>query len=725
MKKIYLYPILIFLAMSLSIGCFKDLDTVPIDEDILTSETFYRQPGAYKAVLAKIYAGLAVTGQQGPAGQGDLGGIDEGFSSYLRQYWYQQELTTDEALVGWNDETIKDFHSQSWTPSDVFINAFYNRVFYQIGVCNEFIRQTSNEALDRRGTDATLKQEVESYRNEARFMRALSYWHALDEFRNVPFVTEEDGVGVFNPKQIQAAELYAYIESELLDVENKIVAVRANEYGRADQGAVWMLLAKLYLNANQYISQEKYTECLTYCEKLISAGYSMEPEFEHLFLADNHNSNEIIFPITFDGINTQTWGGTTFIIRAGIGGELDPAASGVTNGWGGTRTTKQIVNLFGEIGGTIYPFTPRTDLPQVYIPGTYQGNDPTNSDFALAKGDGDDSYEGHQYFTDANTSFLFAPNPTLSFVYGDNGADGTLEIAGDPIVAGEAGYYFISVNTQQKSYTLERRDWSVTGSAIGQETNLEWDEDLGQLKLSLNVLPGELYFRANGSDDINLGDTDLDGILEYNGAPLTIQEAGPVEIILDLRKRNYIYQVSSLSYDRRGIFGTKGQSLEIDDVADFNHGYAILKFKNVNADGTPGSNSEFPDTDFPMFRLGDVYLMAAEAILRGAGGGAKADAVSYFNTVRSRAFKSTLANITEEQLSLSEILDERARELMWEAHRRTDLIRFGKFSDSDYLWAWKGGIKEGKAVESYRDVFPIPVKDLNNNPNLEQNDGYN
>jgi len=170
MKNIISKIILFFLVFTTANSCFKDLDTVPIDKDILTSEVFYTQDGAYRAVLAKIYAGLATTGQEGPAGQGDLGGIDEGFSSYLRQYWYQQELTTDEAVVGWADATIKDFHYMKWTPADVFINAFYNRIFYQIGICNEFLRQTSVEALDRRNTSDALRKEIEEYQYEARFM---------------------------------------------------------------------------------------------------------------------------------------------------------------------------------------------------------------------------------------------------------------------------------------------------------------------------------------------------------------------------------------------------------------------------------------------------------------------------------------------------------------------------------------------------------------------------
>ncbi len=724
MKNIISKILLLGLLFTTANSCFKDLDTVPLDEDILTSEVFFAKDGAYRSVLAKIYAGLATTGQEGPAGQGDLGGIDEGFSSYLRQYWYQQELTTDEAVVGWADATIKDFHDMDWTPADVFINAFYNRVFYQIGICNEFLRQTSDEALDRRGTSEALRKEIKEYQYEARFMRALSYWHALDEFRNVPFITEQDAVGAFNPKRIEAKDLFKYIESELLDIEDKIAPVRTNEYARADQGAVWMLLAKLYLNAKQYIGEDKYTECLTYSKKIINGGYTLEPEFAHLFLADNDHNDEVIFPIAFDGLNTQTWGGTTFIIRAGLGGNLNPLeGSGVKNGWQGTRTTRQIVEKFGEIGGVIIDFHQRTSYPQVYIPGSYMG-DTISTDFALTDSDKDKIYKGYQYFKEDNSSFVIAPYPSLNPAYGDSDGDGKLEFGGDPLVIEKAGFYYIEFNNNDKTYKIEKRDWTATGSALSEDVPFVYDEDLNMLKASANLNEGELYFKANNSEQITLSDGNADGILEENGNHLTIAQSGPVEIFLDLRKEDFIYKIASTSYDRRGIFGTNGQSLDINDISDFNQGYAVLKFKNITSTGEKGSNSEFPDTDFPLFRLADAYLMASEAILRGASGGTKADAVNYFNKIRSRAYQSNLANLDENTLNLQEILDERAREFMWEAQRRTDLIRFGQFTTDKYLWQWKGGVKEGQAVENYRRVFPIPAKDINNNPNLVQNEGY-
>lgn len=723
MKTYINHSVLILVLIIFSSSCFKDLNTIPLDKDITTAATVYDDPESYRQVLAKLYAGLAVSGQQGPAGQADIAGIDEGFGQYLRGFWYHQELSTDEAIIGWNDQTIKDFHSQTWSADDGFIFAFYSRIFYQIAQCNEFLRQTSDEKLNDRGVDSSLKEKIYSYRNEARFLRALSYWHALDIFQNVPFVTEEDPIGSFFPIQSNANDLFTYIESELLDISDKIAPPRSNEYGRADAAAVWTLLAKLYLNAEVYIGTGKYNECLEYSQKVLNSGYSLEQEYQNLFLADNHNTNEIIFPVAFDGVHTRTWGGMTFIISAAIGGSMDPKESGVSSGWGGTRTTRQMVEKFGEIGGVISDFHDRKNYAQVYIPGSYMG-DTISTDYAITDADGDRIYQGYQYFENDNTTFLIAPNPTLSFVYGDIGADGTMEIGGDPLVAGDAGFYYIEYNANDKTYKIEKRDWAASGTALVNDVPFVWDPEIEMLKLDAELVSGDLFFKANGDDNIVLGDNNADGVLTHGGNVINIVDGGPVEIFLDLRKEEFIYKIASTSYDRRALFYSEGQNIDINDVSLFTDGYTMNKFKNITSKGEKGSDTQFPDTDFPMFRLADVYLMASEAILRGANNGSLSDAADYFNTVRSRAFKSTLANLSESQLNLQEILDERARELSWEGTRRTDLVRFGQFTDGDYLWQWKGGVKEGLKVESYRDIYPIPSADLSNNPNLVQNPGY-
>jgi len=527
MKKI-LSILLVFAGLVLFVtSCVKDLDTVPLDEDVTTAANVFDDPASYKEVLAKLYAGLAVSGQEGPAGNGDISGIDEGFGQYLRGWWYHQELPTDEAVIGWNDQTIKDFHYLSWGSSDVFISAMYYRIFYQISACNEYIRETSDGKLDERGVTGELRTQVEYYRAEARFLRALSYWHAMDLFGNVPFVTEKDAVGAFFPEQISRAKLFEYVESELLDIEGKLLPPQS-EYARADQAAAWSVLAKIYLNAEVYAGVNKYAECVAYCNKIIAAGYSLNDNYKNLFLADNdQNNNEVIFAIAFDGDKTRTYGGTNFIIHAAIGGDMNPADFGFGGGWGGTRTTSAFVNKFAD-------------------------------------------------------------------------------------------------------------------------------------------------------------------------------ETGATDV--------------------RAMFFTSGQNKEIVNMGEFTEGYAITKWKNVTSTGSGGKSVDFPDTDFPVFRLADIYLMYAEAAVR--GGGDIATGLGYVNQIRERAYGNTNGNITAGQLTLDFVLDERARELYGECHRRTDLVRFGKFTTADYLWPWKGNVAEGREVADKFNLFPIPASDIGANPNLDQNTGY-
>jgi hypothetical protein len=720
-------------------GCFKDLDTVPLDPQEITSATVYNDPQAYKQVLAKLYAGFAVSGQQGPAGQPDISGIDEGFGQYLRGFWYHQELSTDEALIGWNDQTIKDFHGQTWTSIDGFIYAFYSRVFYQIALANEFIRETSDVKLNERNVPESLRADIRRFRAEARFLRALSYWHGLDLFRNTPFATEDDLIGTFTPRRIEGPALFDYIEKEVKAIETELATARSNEYGRADQAAAWMLLAKLYLNAEVYGKGNRYADCLTYCQKMLSAGYQLSPSYNLLFMADNDVNpakEEIIFPINFDGNNTRTWGGMTFIIHAGVGGSMDPLDSGIDNGWGGIRTTKEFVGKFpADLTGLLTDFNLGQTLkyPSIYVPNTFIGFDTiarsqrigatstTSTDPNFRR------FEGHVYFNTNNSEFLFYQVPDPSFPpLGDNNLDGKLETGGARIPVAEAGLYFIKadlVTASNRTYSIEKRTWALTGSATdGIDLPMTFVPETRTLIYSGSLKGGSFRFRANQNNSTLLGDTGADGILESQGSAINIPEDGEYDIYLDIDRPDYTYRIKSNKFDRRAMFYTKGQSLEIDDLSRFPEGYAIRKFINITSTGSIGKNLTFPDTDFPMFRLADVYLMAAEAILRNNGD--KSLALQYVNAVRQRAYEGVAGHISMGELTLDFILDERARELYWECHRRTDLVRFGQFADGNYRWAWKGGVRDGATVAPFRNIYPIPAQDLNANSNLRQNPGY-
>ncbi len=710
-------------------SCFKDLDTVPTDKDELTSAAVYEDPANYKKVLARLYAGLSVTGQQGPAGQPDISGIDEGFGQYLRMYWYLQELSTDAAVIGWNDATIKDFHNQSWSSSDGFIFAAYSRIFYQVSICNEFLRETTDAKLDSRNVDAGLRAEIQTFRAEARFLRALSYYHALDLFRNVPFVTEEDPVGAFFPEQISKDDLYNWLETELKEVETLLAAPRSNEYGRADQAAAWMLLAKLYLNAEVYTGKSQYTDAVTYSKKVIDAGYTLEPNYAHLFMADNHKSKEIIFPITFDGTYTRTYGGMTFLVHAPVGGSMNPADFGIDGGWGGLRTTSAIVNKYpapGSGGSVIVTPNPgNTSYPVLNVPGSYQGWDPALATTVMTSPGSDDVYQGYFYF-EAGTKFKFALG-SWDTNWGDDGNDGTLDAGGADIAVAEEGFYKIDADLNALTYTIVKTNWGLIGSSTpngwDSDMDMTYDADENAWIITADLVAGEIKFRANDDWAINYGDTGANAILDAGGDNIAIAQNGTYLIKMYLDRPDYTYYIEKFATesDTRNMFYTNGQTLEIADISQFTEGYAVGKFKNITSTGAVGSDLTFVDTDFPMFRLADAYLIYAEAVLRGGSGGTTAQALQYVNALRERAYQGASGNISSGDLTLDFILDERARELLWEGHRRTDLVRYGRFSDTNYLWPWKGGVAAGTAVQSCRDVYPIPAQDLNANPNLKQN----
>jgi starch-binding outer membrane protein, SusD/RagB family len=300
-------------------SCLDDLDPKSLGPNSLNSATVYQTTGDFKSGLAKVYAAFSLSGQQGPAGNPDIINVDEGFATYLREYWNVQELPTDEAVYSWaEDGNIRPLHYQTWTPTNTFTGMMYTRILLAVTYANEFIRSAA----------ASSDPEVVMFAAEARYLRALAYYHALDLFGNPSFVTEEDLPGAFFPEQISRANLFAYIESELTALEPMLGAPRF-EYGRADKAALWMLQAKMYLNAQVYIGQAKYTECLTAVNKVIGAGYTLSPNYLANFRADNDTSPEMIFAFNYDARRSQSYGGMDYIIHGSIVGSMQPGDFGV------------------------------------------------------------------------------------------------------------------------------------------------------------------------------------------------------------------------------------------------------------------------------------------------------------------------------------------------------------------------------------------------------------
>ena len=335
-------------------SCVKDLDTIPLDEKELVSEVVFGSTlDAYSESLAKIYAGLALGGNKGGDEEQDVVGIDGGSqASFLRVMWNMQELASDIAHCCWNDPGIPDFNHISWSASSPWIKGSYFRLFYQINLCNAFLRETDEGTLSSRGCTQDVISKVKVYRGEAKFIRALMYLYALDFYRNVPFVTEESTVGSGSPEQIQAKDLFDYVEKQLLESAEEMADPKpgfSENYGHANKAAAWAALTRLYLNAKVYINVEKNTECITYCQKIFEAGYKLEPVYADMFKADNDKSLEMIFPVRYEGDQTMTWGGMTALLCWGSGDyQTETNAKGA---WQGVRAKSSFFNIFDREDG--------------------------------------------------------------------------------------------------------------------------------------------------------------------------------------------------------------------------------------------------------------------------------------------------------------------------------------------------------------------------------------
>ncbi len=505
------------------LGC---TDTVVLPKSTITQANIFADPKAYEELLAKVYAGLAVSGQQGPAGSPDIQGIDEGFSQYIRLYWETEELPTDAAVIAWGDIGLPEMNTMTWTAQSNMVVAMYYRIFFQVTMANEFLRETNPDTLTARNVSPTLRATIQTYRAEARFLRALSYWHGIDLFGSIPLVTENSPIGGAPPAQVSRDSLYNYVVSELNAIQADLPAPGPATYGRATTAAASMLLAELYLNAQVYTGTAQWALAQSSAEAVINSGaFQIDSNFRHPFMADNNTSPEIVFAVPQDGTHTQTYGGVNFLVHAECGGNMNNSSYGLDGCWYGLRLKQQMYHLF----------------------------DPSDK--------------------------------------------------------------------------------------------------------------------------------------------------------------------------RASYFWTSGQTVDVTNISDFSTGIPAPKFTNVKSTGGSGSNPSFVDTDFPMFRLAEAYLIYAETFLRG-GGGTQAQALAYVNTLRERAYGGPAGDITASQLTLPFILDERGRELLWEAHRRTDLVRFNEFTGGDYIWAWKGGPAAGMATDAHYNLYPLPASELVANPNLKQNPGY-
>ena len=367
MKKIIIL-ITSFLSMLSFTSCFNDLNTQPLDQTLFTADKAYNNDEAYLQGLAKLYASFGLPGNSGPASS-EIAGIDAGTSVFERVWWYAQEFTTDE--VKWaqvNDAGTPEMDYTTFTPTNVIVQGLYYRLAFMTTLFNDYLKQTAESQVRARGQDALLP-DINKYRSEARLLRALTYYYFMDLYGNVPFITENDPIGSYIPPQISRKDLYNYIESECLALDNdpNLADPGTNQYGRCDKAVLWMLLSRLYLNSEVYLSTvdesgnviskgpQNYDKAKQYAEKVIDCGkFALSPRYAELFMADNGENptarQEIIFAIRNDGEYTQSY--ATYQLVNGSRGSNDASfayTSGAYKQNNGNRTTLAFIrNSFWE-----------------------------------------------------------------------------------------------------------------------------------------------------------------------------------------------------------------------------------------------------------------------------------------------------------------------------------------------------------------------------------------
>lgn len=329
-------------------SCVSDLDQYPHTET--TSKDVYTSLANYEAVLGKIYAAMVTSGQGKGGDNKDMESVlnkGAGFD-YMRMFINMQECGTDEFASTWlTGEQTTGLTYLSWDANDAWVSDMYYRIYYNIALCNEFLRNANSANFS--GADA---EKMKEYKAEVRFMRALFYYHALDFYRNIPMVTENDPVGSYIPPRYTPQQTFDYIESELKDCVGDMLPASTCPYGQASQGAAYTLLAKLYLNSEVYTGVDKYAECKEACWKVMSMGYSLEDDYSKLFNADNDKrTNEIIFALPVSAEHTVSWGSSTYLVCGQVSmsnANQNVADYGVTAGWSEFRLRPEFVDKFTQ-----------------------------------------------------------------------------------------------------------------------------------------------------------------------------------------------------------------------------------------------------------------------------------------------------------------------------------------------------------------------------------------
>lgn len=600
------------LAMGGLTSCVGDLDQLPKDPTLMLPEDIMKNPKEYIGqMMAKCYSSIAVSGQTG-AGSSDISGLDNGRSCWSRAIFMLNEFTTDECHWIWPDSGVFDLVTDTWGTNNENVFGTYSRLYTHIAVCNDFLRNTAPGNEYGFEFSGEMVGIVEQFRLEARALRGLSYFYIIDLFGGAEDCWDTQKYGE-NPPQISRAALYTKVVADLEDVLSKFPAGQP-VYGRIGKDAVEALLVKFYLNAEVFTGVPAWQMCWDHAQNIINRhgtkanNFGLAKDYLSLFCGNNDifapggalpDQNEILWNIPYSYKETESYGGTSFLILAALSDKSaqTPGMLGINGQWTCMNARTQFSEIFNFSSGV--------------------------------------SADGRTY------------------LWQTENIDRQFNINNDEFSSFFSGY----VPTKFSNVLCD----ATTGEMP------RWND-----KANNNIPRIGVY---DGYDD--------------------------------------------------------GEEPRVTFTPEMKDGEPVL-----NADGTPkgtytpakpnygiDATATFANTDYPVIRLAEILLSAAEAHVRG-GVGSQTEALDYVNAVRSRA---GVDNWNAAQLSqIDNLLDERARELYWENCRRTDLVRFNKFAGSNYNWNWKANVPGGSGIAPHMNLFPIPASVINSYPagQFVQNPGY-
>lgn len=329
-------------------SCVGDLDLQPIDPNKTYADT--ESIEFMQSALAECYSAL-ISGPTGP-GSSIVSGADAGFTSYVRALFNMNVFGTDETFwIWWNDLGVPDLVQDTYAADNTLIYAGYSALFAHIAICNQFISQVPDDA----------SQELLQMRDEARALRALSYYWALDLFGNPTFTTDAPD-GVTAPNQTTRAELYAWMEEELTYLADNSYLASTPVYGRVGKDGVEALLARLYLNAGVYTGTPAWDKCAQRCSNIISRhqgtgfqGTGLVDNYLAVFSRDNHQYapggggvNEVLWCIPSDSEHSQSYGGAFFLLASELSNNygMTPEYYGSGAQWGCLKARGQLTERF-------------------------------------------------------------------------------------------------------------------------------------------------------------------------------------------------------------------------------------------------------------------------------------------------------------------------------------------------------------------------------------------